>query len=411
MKRQLPLAGVRVCDLTWVISGPQATRLLADLGAEVIKVEGRDRGDQVRRMTFNPRVFASRGMFFYFNRNKLDVTLDLASPEGRAKFAELVTISDVVIENFSAHVMKRWGFDYEGLAAINPAIVYVSMPGFGHSGPYEEYRSNGPTIQALSGQTFACGMSGLPSAGWGFSYMDHTAGHYGAMAVLEALYYRNRTGQGQFVDLAQFETACSLLGTYILDFTVNGRSLRRPGMPAGNRSTHPAAAPHGVYRCAGEDRWIAIAVFSDEEWARFRAAIGDPVWATDQRYATIDGRLNHQQELDGQVEGWTSERSGEAVMRLLQSAGVAAGIVQDPAQRAEEDPQLRDRRHIVELKMNEGGSERTVRVDSLPMTVAALPHEAYRPAPELGEHNLYVYGSLLGMSESEIAANRDRGIF
>ena len=332
MKRQLPLAGVRVCDLTWVISGPQATRLLADLGAEVIKVEGRDRGDQVRRMTFNPRVFASRGMFFYFNRNKLDVTLDLASPEGRAKFAELVTISDVVIENFSAHVMKRWGFDYEGLAA-------------------------------------------------------------------------------QFVDLAQFETACSLLGTYILDFTVNGRSLRRPGMPAGNRSTHPAAAPHGVYRCAGEDRWIAIAVFSDEEWARFRAAIGDPVWATDQRYATIDGRLNHQQELDGQVEGWTSERSGEAVMRLLQSAGVAAGIVQDPAQRAEEDPQLRDRRHIVELKMNEGGSERTVRVDSLPMTVAALPHEAYRPAPELGEHNLYVYGSLLGMSESEIAANRDRGIF
>src|SRR5579884_213079 len=138
MSSKLPLAGVRVCDLTWVVSGPQATRLLADLGAEVIKVEGRAHGEQVRQMSFNPRVFASPGMFQYFNRNKLGVSLNMATEEGRAVFAELVAISDVVIENFSAHVMGRWGFDYAGLAAINPAIVYVSMPGFGHSGPYEE---------------------------------------------------------------------------------------------------------------------------------------------------------------------------------------------------------------------------------------------------------------------------------
>jgi len=164
---QLPLDGIRVLDLTWVVSGPQATRILADLGAQVIKIEAPGRGDQMRR---NP------GMFTYFNRNKWNISLNLATDEGRGLFRDLVKISDLVIENFSAGVMGRWGFDYAGLSSMNPSVVYVSMPGFGHSGPFHDYQSNGPTIQALSGQTFLAGLPGMPPAGWGYSYMDHTDG-------------------------------------------------------------------------------------------------------------------------------------------------------------------------------------------------------------------------------------------
>lgn len=406
----LPLNGVRVLDLTWVVSGPIATRIMADLGAEVIKFEGRTRGEQTRNMTFNPRVMSTQGFFVYLNRNKLGASLNMAMPDGRELFARLVKVSDVVICNFSAHVMERWGFDYAGLSAINPGIVYVSMPGFGHTGRHQDYRSNGPTIQALSGQTFACGLPDMPSAGWGYSYMDHTAGYYGAAAVLQALYYRDRTGEGQFIDLAQFECACTLLGTSILDYTVNGRRSRRAGMPAGNRSTHPAGAPHGVYRCAGEDRWCAITVFTDDEWRRFRNALGDPDWTCDERFETLSGRLANQDELDRRVEAWTRERSQGEVMQTLQEAGVAAGMVQDPRQRADEDPQLRARDHIVWVATPDVEDMEQVRVDSLPMTIPALPHDAYRIAPSVGQDNDYVFGEILGMSREEIDDLLARGI-
>lgn len=408
--RRLPLSGVRVLDLTWVVSGPQATRLLADLGAEIIKVEARTRGAQVRQMTFNPRVLSTRGMFVYFNRNKLGASLNLSFPEGKQVFRDLASVSDVVIENFSAHVMEKWGFDYTGLTAINPSIIYVSMPGFGHSGPNVDYQSNGPTLQALSGQTFAIGLPNMPPAGWGYSYMDHTAGYYGAMAVLQAIYYRNRTGRGQFVDLAQLEAACSLMGTFILDYTANGRSFRRPGMPAGNRSVHPAAAPHGVYRCQGEDRWVAIAIFSDDEWRRFRQVLGEPVWAKEPEFDTLQGRLRRQDDLDRGVEAWTAQRTQQEVMDTLQRAGIAAGMVQDPAQRADADPQLQARDHIVRLPVEQEDGSRQ-RVDSLPMTVAALPHDAYRPAPETGQDNDHVYREILGMAPSDIDDYAQRGIF
>jgi len=401
---------MRVLDLTWVVSGPQATRILADLGAEVIKVEARTRGEQVRNMTFNPRVLSTKGMFVYFNRNKLGASLNLATPEGKQVFRQLAAISDVVTENFSAHVMERWGFDYAGLRAINPSIIYLSMPGFGHSGPNVDYQSNGPTLQALSGQTFAAGLPDMPSAGWGYSYMDHTAGYYGAMAVLQAIYYRNRTGHGQFIDLAQLEAGCSLMGTFVLDYTANRRSFRRPGMPAGNQSLEPPAAPHGVYRCQGDDRWAAIAVFTDDDWRRLREALGYPQWADAPRFDTVVGRLQHRDELDRCVEEWTAERSQQEVMQTLQQAGIAAGMVQDPAQRAEEDPQLKARDHIVQLPVEQEDGTRQ-RVDSLPMTVAAVAHDAYRPAPETGRDNGYVYEELLGMSRNDVDVYLEKGIF
>jgi crotonobetainyl-CoA:carnitine CoA-transferase CaiB-like acyl-CoA transferase len=407
---RLPLSGVRVLDLTWVVSGPQATRILADLGAEVIKVEARTRGEQVRNMTFNPRVLSTRGMFVYFNRNKLGASLNLSGPEGKAVFRQLAAVSDVVIENFSAHVMERWGFDYAGLSAINPSIVYVSMPGFGHSGPDVNYQSNGPTLQALSGQTFAGAMPDAAPTGWGYSYMDHTAGYYGAMAVIQALYFRNRTGRGQFVDLAQLETGCSLMGTYVLDRTVNGRSLRRQGMPPGNRALNADAAPHGVYRCAGDDRWVAITVLSDDDWRRFRRALGDPTWATDPRFDTVAGRVQYQDDLDACVEAWTAQRSQQDAMQTLQGAGIAAGMVQDPQQRGDEDPQLRARNHVVTLpRLQENGTPE--RVDSLPMTLPQVAHSSYRPAPETGHDNDYVYTDLLGLLPEVIEDYTGKGIF
>ena len=396
---QLPLDGIRVLDLTWVVSGPQATRILADLGAQVIKIEAPGRGDQMRR---NP------GMFTYFNRNKWNISLNLATDEGRRLFRDLVKISDLVIENFSAGVMGRWGFDYAGLSSMNPSVVYVSMPGFGHSGPFHDYQSNGPTIQALSGQTFLAGLPGMPPAGWGYSYMDHTAGHYGAMAALQALYYRNRTGRGQFVDLAQVETALSLMGVYILDATVNNRSQGKPNLPIGNQSQYPPAAPHGVYPCKGDDNWCAIAVFTEDEWMRFRTAIGDPDWANQPIFGTIDERTAHIEVLDAHVAEWTKQHESEEVMKLLQEHGIRAGMVQTPLQRADYDPQLEERMHIAEIEDAEG---RVVRVDSLPMTVPARSHEDYHIALSSDENNHVVFGSLLGLREPDMNALAEHGVF
>jgi crotonobetainyl-CoA:carnitine CoA-transferase CaiB-like acyl-CoA transferase len=212
--------------------------------------------------------------------------------------------------------------------------------------------------------------------------------------VIEGIYYKNRTGKGQFIDLAQTETGTSLLGTYILDYTANGRSLRRPGMPAGNRATHPAGAPHGVYRCEGDDRWCAITVFSDAEWMGFKEALGNPGWAEAAEFATLQERLRNADALDAHVTEWTRTRDQHEVMRLLQSSGVAAGIVQDPTQRAEEDPQLADRGHIVWMEMEELEGGR-IRTDSLPMTIAAREPSSYRFPPVTGEHNDYVYGTCL----------------
>src|SRR3990172_1006538 len=265
----LPLTGIRVCDLTWIIAGPTATRVLADFGAEVIRVEHAQAVDPIRlgrpvngeRTTLN-----NSGFFNYFNRNKKSVLLNVRHPLGMELLHRLIAASDVVIENFSSGVLESWGLDFEAQRAINPGIIYCSISGYGHTGRDRHFTTWGPTAQALSGLTIMSGLPGKPPAGWGYSYMDHTAGYYGAIAIMMALHHRNRTGQGQYVDISQVETGMVLTGPAILDATVNGRSWRRPGMPPGNRAWEPASAPHNTYPCAGEDRWIAIAVRNDAEW-------------------------------------------------------------------------------------------------------------------------------------------------
>jgi crotonobetainyl-CoA:carnitine CoA-transferase CaiB-like acyl-CoA transferase len=248
------LASVRICDFGGVLAGAGATRILAAFGAQVIRIEdpsNQGRWDVLRGSPPYPGGIAGPergGGFNNHNVEKLGITLNLKTERGKELFRALVRVSDVVAENFAAGVMARLGFGWEQLRALKPELVYVSNCGFGHSGPYQSFKSWGPIVQALSGLTFASGLPDQPPAGWGYSYMDHTGAYYMAIAILMGLYHRRRTGQGQWIDLAMTEAALTLNGPVLLDYTANGRPLRRPGMPHSNRSQSPRMAPRHLPR-------------------------------------------------------------------------------------------------------------------------------------------------------------------
>ncbi len=379
------LAGIRILDFTWVVAGPVATRILADQGAEVIKIERRDSLDLgSRRGGFTGNIF----------RGKESTVINMADPRGRDIARQLVAVSDVVIDNFSARVMDNWGMDYESMKQIKPDIIAVSMSGFGHTGPQKDYVSYGPTLQALSGYTLLMRHPGKEPAGWGYSYADMAGGYSGALAVLMALWYRRRTGQGQFVDLSQFETIASLIGPSLLASLVNKATTA----PCGNRSQEAPAAPHGVYRCAGPDRWCAITVFTEEEWQRFCRVLGNPMWTKEKRFATLTNRLAHYDALDEYVTAWTQQHTAEEVMTLLQHAGVPAGIVAN-GEDLDRDPQLRARGYWAQVRTPE---EDEVVLDGTPVKLSATPGYVAAPGPLLGEHTEAVLQRLLGYSSAYI---------
>jgi len=277
------------------------------------------------------------------------------------------------------------------------------MSGFGHSGPYEDYVSYGPTLQALAGYTFLMRHPGGEPAGIGFSYSDIVGGYTAALATLAALWHRRRTGRGQMIDLSQFEASCAVLGPMLLDVMVNGRNIDPPG----NRSQENPAAPHGVYRCRGEDRWCAIAVFGDEEWRRFVTAVDTPPWSADPRFASLDGRLGHRDALDALVETWTLERTPEEIAERLQQAGVRAGVVADAEDLCVRDPHLQARGYWVRAKTPEGTD---VILDGIPYRLSRTPAYVAGPGPLLGEHTAEVLRDLLGLSDAEIATLRAEGV-
>ncbi|MEL6983607.1 MAG: CoA transferase, partial [Actinomycetota bacterium] len=282
------------------------------------------------------------------------VTIDARTSVGQELIADLVSISDVVAENFAAGVMERMGFGYDQLCQLRDDIIYVSNCGFGHTGPYREFKSWGPIAQAVSGVTHQSGLNGEPPAGWGYSYLDHTGGYYMAMAILMALIHRDRTGQGQWVDMSCTETGAYLHGADLLDHTVNGRSLRADDRPDSNHSTSPAMAPHAVYACQGEDNWVAIACRDDQEWERLRWVAapddgpgtgagagasagngGSGLW--DPRFDTLAGRLQHQGDLDLVMAKWCADRNRWDIETDLQSAGIPAAAVRRPGERIDGD--------------------------------------------------------------------------
>jgi benzylsuccinate CoA-transferase BbsF subunit len=406
------LAHVRICDLSGQLAGAGATRFLAAFGAEVIRIEdpsNQGRWDILRGS--EPTVDERRGInlggaFNNHNVEKLGITLDLRTERGKALFARLVEISDVVTENFSSGVMERLGFGFERLQSINQQIVYVSNSGFGKTGPYAAFKTFGPIVQACCGLTFVSGLPDLPPAGWGFSYMDHMGANFMALAVLAALVHRNRTGEGQCIDMSCTEAGLALLGPELLDYTVNGRPLRRPGMPDSNYRNFPPMAPHGIYPAAGEDSWVAIACRHNDDWHQLSRLIDDP-WADDERFADSSGRLEHHAEIDRFLSAWTSRRSRDATASLLRIAGIPVSPVASPEDRIEHDPAAAAWGLWPSAHHREIGD---VRVDGVPVHLSETDWVVARGAPCLGEHNDYVYGTLLGLPESEIRQLAESGV-
>lgn len=388
------LKNLRVVDFTWVLAGPYATRILADFGAEVIKIQS-----QVTKGEEDPN---TTGYFNTWNRNKLGITLNLSQAEGVSIARRLIQISDVVVENFSPRVMGNWGLDYNSLSQIKPDLIMVSMGGMGQTGPWKDYVAFGPTLQAFSGITYLTAFPGQPPVGLGYSYADHVAGLLAALAILEALEYRCKTHQGQYIDLSQLEAMCTLLGTALLDFTVN----HREATPVGNRPAYQASSPHGVYRCKGEDRWCALGIFGGEQWQAFCQELGNPPWTREERFVTQSSRLENADELDRLVEAWTLKHTPEEVMTRLQKAGIAAGALQDASDLAQ-DPQLEARGFWVEADHPLLGK---TTFDGSPIKLPQTPAQFHRAAPLLGQDNEYVYRELLGMSKEEISEYSARGI-
>jgi crotonobetainyl-CoA:carnitine CoA-transferase CaiB-like acyl-CoA transferase len=312
----------------------------------------------------------------------------------------------VVAENFAAGVLARMGFSYERQKELRADIIYVSNCGFGHRGPYRDFKTWGPIVQACSGLTFSSGLPGLPPAGWGYSYMDHNGGNFMAVAILAALVHRSRTGEGQWVDMSCTAAGASLLGPVVLDWTVNGRPLRRPGMPSSNRSQSPEMAPHGIYPCDGDDEWVAIACRDDEDWRALGTAVGEP-WARQPQWACLTGRLADQDALDESLAGWTAQREKFAVAAELRSAGVPASAVQTPEERIDHDLGTAAWGLWPTVEHTEMGP---VRVDGLPVHLSGTDWELRRGGPCLGEHNDYVLGTLLGLSADDLTVLRDEGV-
>ncbi|MBM3139399.1 MAG: CoA transferase [Chloroflexi bacterium] len=406
------LEHIRICDFTGQLAGAGATKFLAAFGAQVIRIEdptNEGRWDILRGG--QPYVDERRGInlggsFNNHNVEKLGITLNLRTPRARELLRELIKISDVVSENFAAGVFERLGLSFEELVEIRPDIIYVSNCGFGHSGPYRDFKTWGPIVQAVSGLTFSSGLPDQPSAGWGYSYMDHTGGYYMAMAIMMALHHRNVTGEGQWVDMACTEAGATLNGPALLDYTVNGRPLRRPGMPNSNRSQFPPMAPHGIYAARGEDEWLALACRDERDWAAFAEVVGEP-WTADPRFADLAGRLAHEDALDARVSAWSRERERFETAARLQAAGVPATAVQRPGERIDQDPDTASWGLWPTVSHTEMGD---VRVDGLPVHLSATDWAITRGAPCLGEHNELVFGELLGLSVAEVRALEAEGV-
>jgi len=422
--RPFALDGVRVLDFGWFLASAGGTRFLAALGAECIKVEWAANPDtrigamapvggrEARRRATEPLPGVTDpdmgGQFNNKNAGKRGISLNVRHPEGLAIARRLVAGSDIVAEGFSPGVLDRWGLGYEELREIRPDIIYAQQSGMGARGTYGRFRAIGPIAASLSGLSE---MSGLPEpampAGWGYSYLDWIGAYSFASAMLGALYYRERTGLGQRIDASQTETGLFVGGTAVLDRSANGRSWQRYG----NRSPYKVAAPHGIYRSAGEDDWIAIAAFTDEHWMSLVAEAGDEPWTRDPRFATLEGRLAAQDDLDAAITSWTRGRERYELMHALQARGVPAGVCQTAGDRADLDPQLAALEWLTELPGTRIGTWPVADFSvAMSETPADIGGPTQRGAPIYGEDNEYVYGEILGFTTQQIARMAEDGV-
>ncbi len=400
MTAPLPLEGVRIVDMSWMWAGPYATLQLAHLGAEVIRIETHQRPCMNRRVPpYAGEPGLNRGgSFNQWNQGKRSVLLDLKRPEGVELARELAAASDVFVENYSVGVVDRLGLGWEALSALNSRLVMISLSGYGLTGPYRDRVAFGGPLTMISGLASLTGYEGHGPSEVGLSYGDPNAALHGAFAIMAALWQREESGAGQHIDLSQWESLIAILPEGVMAQTLRGDVPARRGNHDGLMS------PHGLFPCAGEDRWLSIAVRDDAEWDRLAGLIGDD--ALEERYASAAGRKQHEADLDAMLGAWTQPQDRWAVAEQLQALGIAAVPVFDMAD-VGDDPHMNERGFFVELEHAEIGRMKHA---GIPWQLHGTPLQIERAAPCMGEDNAYVVQELLGRSEMEFQRLLDEGV-
>ncbi len=410
---QQPLRNYRVLDLSRIWAGPYCTKLMADLGAEIVKMESLSVYDSHRGPVSPARGIASypdsepgdepwnrNGWFNCLHMSKYGITLELTSDEGRRAFEQLVSISDVLIENFRQGSLERLGYDYEALRKHRPDLIYVSMPAFGNTGPWKGYLGYGIGQEQLSGMAH---LTGYPDDGpmkSGINHGDPITGSHAAGVLLAALRRRRRTGKGMYIDVSQQESAVAFMGPELLAYQMTGEEPER----IGNRSRW--YAPCNTYPCAGEDRWITIAATNDDEWQRLVSAMDAVSLTGDVRFATAEARMANQDELDAIIAGWTRDQDAFALTQSLQAAGIPAGpVLRGPD--LLEDKHYADRGTFVTVDHPQVGPKQ---YPGIPWKMSRTPGEVRWPSPTLGQHNREIFGALLGLSADEIEGLETAGV-
>lgn len=397
------LTGIKVAEFAWVLAGPLTSKYLADFGATVVRIETHLQPDLARTAApyrdKKPGLNRS-GNFAYYNANKYSIALNLHKPEGRETARKLVQWADVVSENFTPGRMEQWGLGYEDLKKIKPDIIMLRSSNQGQTGPHAKRRGFGILLASLVGFNSVIGWPDRGPTSMYLGYTDFIAPRFAAATLLAALHYRNKTGKGQLIDISQFEAGLQFLSPLVLDYIVNRKEPGRIGNTCGY------AAPHGAFRCLGDDCWCVISVFDDAEWKRLGGVMGNPEWMQEERFATMMGRKENEADLNGLMEAWTSQFPAEEVMARLQAAGISAGVIESTRD-AFEDPQMRHRNHLWPIEHPEIG-----RFHHLGQSIqmSGTPPKPRMPAPCLGEHSEYVCRELLGMSDEEFIRLLEKGV-
>ena len=402
-----PLEGIRIADLTMIWAGPYATKILADQGAEVIKIESPKAWDNIRTLLPPPMApgqhwWNTNFYFHEYSRNKKSLTLDLASEQGKAVFAKLLPHCDVVIENYRTDVMDNLGLDYDWLRRQREDIIAVGMAGFGKTGPERNAVGYGPIIEMLSGLTSTSGYGddGIPFKS-GISYGDPIAGTAAAAAVATALIHRHRSGRGQYIDLAQREVMTTMLGEFFMDWSMNQR------LPQHQGNRHDWMSPHNLYPCKGDDEWIAICVRTDDEWEALKQIIGNPEWAGDDAFSDQIYRWQNRDQLDAHLSQWTGRHPKEDIFDRLRDARIPSSPVRKCLELVNQDPHFKARRFYEPLRHPEVG---IWMVHGWLWRTSGAGPCVLAPAPDFGQHNDEILGGLLDLSDAEQQVLADAGI-
>ncbi len=407
---RLPLEGIRVADFSWFGAGPIGAQTLATFGAEVVRVESETKLDSLRVVqpfalnedgSYKTGYNVS-GYFNNFNAGKLSIQLNLNTEKGQEIGMRIIEKSDIFMTNFTPRVIDKWNLHYDQLKAVNPRIIAAYAPMQGITGPHRDFLGFGAVLTPVTGISYLSGFPHRPPMGVGTNYPDYVINPGQTVtAILAALRHRNKTGEGQMIELPQLESVVNVLGSAVVDYLANGNIQTRNG----NR--HPAAAPHGAFRCADDpesvespDRWVVIACRTDDQWKALCEALGKPEAAADQRFATLADRKANEDALDELVSSMTADRKAEEVMETLQAKGVPAGVVQNAQDMLDRDPHMKARQYYQYLDHPETGR---AAYDGAPARLSATPGFHRSSAPTLGEHTMDVCERVVGLTTDEIA--------